>query len=66
MEAKHMVASQATRQAMWLSSLFENIGVPQMKPMVIYDNNQVVYFYQKIQSFMLAQSISKFIIIWCE
>jgi hypothetical protein len=35
-----MVASQATRQAMWLSSLFGNIGVPQMKPMVIYDNNQ--------------------------
>jgi hypothetical protein len=25
---------------MWFSSLFGNIGVPHMKPVVIYDNNQ--------------------------
>jgi hypothetical protein len=24
---------------MWLSSLFGNIGVPQMKPIIIYDDN---------------------------
>jgi hypothetical protein len=35
-----MVAPQTTRQAMWFSLLFGNIGVPQMKPIVIYDNNQ--------------------------
>jgi hypothetical protein len=25
---------------MWLSSFFESIGVPQMKPIVLYGNNQ--------------------------
>jgi hypothetical protein len=35
-----MVASKVTRQAMWFSSLFESIGVLQMKPIVIYDDNQ--------------------------
>jgi hypothetical protein len=25
---------------MWLSSFFGSIGVPQMKPIVLYDNNQ--------------------------
>jgi hypothetical protein len=39
-KVEYMVASQATRQAMWLSSLFESIGVLQMKPIVIYDDNQ--------------------------
>jgi hypothetical protein len=38
-EAKYMTTSQATRQTMWLSSLFGNIGVPQMKPIIIYDDN---------------------------
>jgi hypothetical protein len=36
----YMVASKVTRQAMWFSSLFESIGVLQMKPIVIYDDNQ--------------------------
>jgi hypothetical protein len=39
-KVEYMVASQATRQAMWLSSLFGSIGVLQMKPIVIYDDNQ--------------------------
>ncbi len=39
-KAKYMVAPQTTRQAMCFSLLFGNIGVPQMKPIVIYDNNQ--------------------------
>jgi hypothetical protein len=38
-EVEYMTTSQATRQTMWLSSLFGNIGVPQMKPIVIYDDN---------------------------
>jgi hypothetical protein len=29
-----------TSQAMWFSTLFGNIGVSQMKPIVIYDDNQ--------------------------
>jgi hypothetical protein len=35
-----MVASQATKQVMWLPSLFGDNGIPQMKPIIIYDNNQ--------------------------
>ncbi len=35
-----MVAPQTTRQAMWFSLLFGNIGFPYMKPIDIYDNNQ--------------------------
>jgi hypothetical protein len=61
-----MVASKATRQAMWILSLFEIIGVPQMKSIVIYDNNQNAYLYQRTKSFMFTQSISKFNIIWCK
>jgi hypothetical protein len=39
-KVEYMVASQATLQAMWLSSLFESIDVTQMKPIIIYDDNQ--------------------------
>jgi hypothetical protein len=36
----YLATSQTTRQAMWVSSFFGSIRVPQMKPIVIYDNNQ--------------------------
>jgi hypothetical protein len=52
-----MVASQATLQAMWLSSLFESIGVTQMKPIIIYDDNQSVDLYQRTQYFMFTRNI---------
>ncbi len=39
-KVKCMVISQATRQVMQLSSLFETIGQPQINLDVIYDNNQ--------------------------
>jgi len=39
-EVEYVTTSQATRQTMCLSSLFESINVPQMKPIIIYDDNQ--------------------------
>jgi hypothetical protein len=39
-KVEYVAASQATRQTMCLSSLFGSIDVPQMKPIVIYDDNQ--------------------------
>jgi len=39
-EVEYVATSQATRQTMCLSSFFGNIDVPQMKPIVIYDDNQ--------------------------
>jgi hypothetical protein len=39
-KAKYMVVLETTRQAMWFSLLLGNIGVPQLKPIVIYGNNQ--------------------------
>jgi hypothetical protein len=39
-KVKYIVTPQTTRQAMWFSLLFGNIGVPHMKPIVIYGNNQ--------------------------
>jgi len=39
-KVKYIIASQKTRQTMWLSSFFGNISVPQMKPIVIYDDDQ--------------------------
>jgi hypothetical protein len=39
-EAKYVVVSQATKETMCLSSLFGSIDVRQMKPIVIYDDNQ--------------------------
>jgi hypothetical protein len=46
-KVEYMATSKETRQAMWLSSIFEIIGVPQMKSIVIYDNNQSVYIFIK-------------------
>ncbi len=39
-EVEYMVVSQATKQVMWLPSLFGSIGIPWMKPIIIYDNNE--------------------------
>jgi len=39
-EVEYVATSQATRQTMCLSSLFGSIDVPQMKPIIIYDDNQ--------------------------
>jgi hypothetical protein len=49
-----MATSQATRQAMWLSSVFGSISAPQMKPIIIYETIKVVYLYKKTQYFILA------------
>lgn len=46
-KAKCMVISQATRQVMQLSSLFETISQPQIKLVVVYDNNQSCIFLSK-------------------
>jgi len=46
-KAKYIVASQATRQAIWLLSLFGSINVPYMKPIVIYNDNQSYIFLSK-------------------
>jgi 3-mercaptopyruvate sulfurtransferase SseA len=35
-----MTTSQTTKQAMQFSSFFGNFGVPQMKTIIIYDDNQ--------------------------
>jgi hypothetical protein len=56
-----VTTSKATKEAKWLSSLFEIIGVPQMKSIIIYDNNQSVYIYQRTKSFMFTQSILRLI-----
>jgi hypothetical protein len=39
-EVEYMVVSQTTKQVMWLPSLFGSIGIPWMKLIIIYDNNQ--------------------------
>ncbi len=39
-KVEYITTSQATKQTMWLSSFFGSIGVSQMKPIVLYDNNQ--------------------------
>jgi hypothetical protein len=52
--AEYVAASQTTRQTMCLSSLFGNIDVPQMKPIVIYDDNQSYISLSKNESFMLG------------
>jgi hypothetical protein len=39
-KVEYMVASQSTRQKIWLSSFFGSTSVPQMKPIVTYDDNQ--------------------------
>ncbi len=41
------VQYMATLEAMWFSSFFGNIGVPQMKPIVIYDDNQSCIYLSK-------------------
>jgi hypothetical protein len=46
-KVEYMAISQATRQAMWFSSLFENINVPQMKPILRHHNNQSCIFLLK-------------------
>jgi hypothetical protein len=46
-KVQYMATSQATKQAMWFSSFFGNIGVPQMKPIVIYDDNQSCIYLSK-------------------
>jgi hypothetical protein len=60
-KVEYVATSKATRQAMWLSSLFGTIGVPQMKSIIIYDNNPNVYLYQRTKSFMFTQSILRLI-----
>jgi hypothetical protein len=40
MSSEYVAVSQATKQTMCLSSLFGSIDVPQMKPVVIHDDNQ--------------------------
>jgi len=42
-----MAASQTTRQAMWLSSIFRSIGVPQMKPLSYMMTIKILYLYKK-------------------
>jgi hypothetical protein len=39
-KVEYMVPSQATKQVMWLLSLFGSIGIPRMNPIIKYDNNQ--------------------------
>jgi hypothetical protein len=51
-EIEYTVASHVTKQVMWIPSLFGSIGIPQMKPIIIYD--KVVYLYKRTSSFMLA------------
>ncbi len=47
---EYMAALQTTKQVMWLLSLFGNIGVPQMKCIVIYDDNQsYIVFHARMQ-----------------
>jgi len=50
-KVKYIIASQKTRQTMWLSSFFGNISVPQMKPIVIYDDDQNCIYLLKNQIF---------------
>jgi hypothetical protein len=49
-----MAASQTTRQAMWLSSIFRSIGVPQMKALSYMMTIKILYLYKKTQYFILA------------
>jgi hypothetical protein len=42
-----MATSQATSQAMWLPSIFGNIGILYMKPIVIYGDNRSYIFLSK-------------------
>jgi hypothetical protein len=53
-KAKYMVALQVTRQAMWFSSLFGSISVPQMKPISYMMTIKIVYIYQRTKSFMFT------------
>jgi hypothetical protein len=42
-----MTTSPATKEAMWLPSIFGNIGILYMKPIVIYGDNQSYIFLSK-------------------
>ncbi len=76
-KAKYIVASQATRQAIWFSSLFGSIGVPQMKPIVIFNDDQSCIFlsnnlifhahtkHNEIHHHLVQEKIETTLLSWC-
>ena len=62
-EAEYMALCTAAKEAMFLRSILHEIGFDQKNPTMIYEDNQVAYLLQRIQSQIPGRSILTSVII---